>query len=234
MRSKVKTIMLKEIKQLIDKKFILSLIFGIIFFPFAFIQLTKNNSTESIFIGKILIIMTPSFYMFLLSFPFIQKRFFYVKIRNGFQSLLTLPITLKEILVGKIVAIMVVSYPPTILMFIILSTIYFTKTGINLIANPADLLFSLIIGPLAITTYNAMNSWIALKFGDPRIVDFLIYATAACVFLCGGILSMLPENSFSVNISSICLIVGVITIVFMLITIFLISNLKKEKVISQT
>ncbi len=119
--------------------------------------------------------MYPILSMWILSFPFIQEKFWNVKIINGFQPLLTLPITIKEIWTGKIAAIFVLSYPSTASITIFLIIAYYLTMGVNpLFSLPLTIwIFIFILGPLLIMVYNLIASWMALRFDNPRIIDIL-------------------------------------------------------------
>ena len=195
-------------------------------------SLTSGNS----FVAGLIIILYPSFSMWILSFPFIQEKFWNVKLVNGFQSLLTLPITLRDIWFGKIAAIFVLSYPSTALIASILAVAYYLAVGLNpfLTIPLTTWIFILIIGPLLIMVYNSIASWIILKFSNPRIIDILQYISIFIfifVFISystlSNLLNILHFTDWTLIIGGI-FIIGIITsIIYHLIT-----NLKKENVIT--
>ena len=126
MNNQIKVVFLKEIRETLkDRKFILSTILNVMIFAVLGFVIDYSLDVSSKFIAGIIIILYPSFSMWILSFPFIQEKFWNVKLINGFQSLLTLPITLQDIWFGKIAAIFVLSYPSTALIALILALAYF-------------------------------------------------------------------------------------------------------------
>ena len=195
-------------------------------------SLTSGSS----FVAGLIIILYPSFSMWILSFPFIQEKFWNVKLVNGFQSLLTLPITLRDIWFGKIAAIFVLSYPSTALIAIILAVAYFLTVGLNpFITIPLTTwIFILIIGPLLIMVYNSIASWIILKFSNPRIIDILQYISIV-IFIFIFISYSTLSNLFNIlHFTDWTLIIGGIFIIGIITSIIyhLITNLKKENVIT--
>ena len=152
MNNQIKVVFLKEMRETLkDRKFILSTIINIMIFTVMGFGIDYSLDVRSKFIAGIIIILYPSFSMWILSFPLIQEKFWNVKLVNGFQSLLTLPITLRDIWFGKIAAIFVLSYPSTALIAIILAFAYFLTVGLNpFITIPLTIwIFILIIGPLS-------------------------------------------------------------------------------------
>ena len=239
MNSRIKPIFLKETNEALkDNKFILSTILNIVTMSVMALVVMNyaNTSSNGMIIQIGYMVILPSFSMWILSVPFIQEKFWNVKIVNGFQPLLTLPIKLIDIWVGKIGAIFVLTYPSTFLITIILALIYFTLTGINpLISLPLSLwIVILILGPLTIMNYNALASWIALRFNSPRLNDILQYGSILIIIFAfiglvkiSEIVTVLHFNEWTVILIGI-LIMGIFTAVIY----YLINNLKKEKVIT--
>ena len=190
----------------------------------------------SSFVAGLIIILYPSFSMWILSFPFIQEKFWNVKLVNGFQSLLTLPITLQDIWFGKIAAIFVLSYPSTALIAIILAVAYYLTVGLNpFLTIPLTIwILILIIGPLLIMVYNSIASWIILKFSNPRIIDILLYISIF-IFIFVFISYSTLSNLFNIlHLTDWTMIIGGIFIIGIITSIIyhLITNLKKENVIT--
>jgi hypothetical protein len=237
MNKQIKAIFIKEIKEsLKDRKLILSIIINILIFTVMGFSIDYSLAPENSFLASIIIILYPVFSMWILSFPFIQEKFWNVKIVNGFQPLLTLPITLKEIWLGKISAIFVLSYPSTVIIGIILSLAYYLTLGINpLITIPFTIwIWIFVLGPLLIIVYNLIASWMALRFNNARVIDILQY-TSVIIFIfafvgAGKINQMIIDLHF--NDWAMILIGMLIMGLFASIIYYLISNLKKEKVIT--
>ncbi|MGB7969237.1 MAG: hypothetical protein WCF28_06645, partial [Methanobacterium sp.] len=191
---------------------------------------------ESKSIAEIILIMYPLLSMWILSFPFIQEKFWNVKLVNGFQPLLTLPITIKEIWTGKIASIFVLSYPSTALIAIILAMAYYLSMGINpLISIPLTLwIFIFILGPLLIMVYNLIASWMALRFDNPRVIDILQYTTVIIFIFAFISAESLTHLFYYLNFTEWTMIIGVILIIVVVALIInqLTKNLKKEYVIN--
>ena len=193
-------------------------------------------TSRSSFVAGLIIILYPSFSMWILSFPLIQEKFWNVKLVNGFQSLLTLPITLQDIWFGKIAAIFVLSYPSTALIAIILAAAYYLTVGLNpFLTIPLTIwIFILIIGPLLIMVYNSIASWIILKFSNPRIIDILLYISIF-IFIFVFISYSTLSNLFNIlHLTGWTMVIGRIFILGIITSIIyhLINNLKKENVIT--
>ena len=237
MNKQIKAIFIKEIKESIkDRKLILSIIINILIFTVIGFGIDYSLAPGNSFLASIIIILYPVFSMWILSFPFIQEKFWNVKLVNGFQPLLTLPVTLKEIWLGKISAIFVLSYPSTVIVIIILSLAYYLTLDINpLITIPFTMwIWIFVLGPLLIMVYNLIASWMALRFNNARVIDILQY-TSVIIFIfafvgAGKINQMIIDLNF--NDWAMILIGILIMGLFASIIFYLVSNLKKEEVIT--
>ena len=236
MNKQIIAIFIKEIKESIkDRKLILSIIINILIFTVIGFVIDYSLAPGNSFVASIIIILYPVFSMWILSFPFIQEKFWNVKLVNGFQPLLTLPITLKEIWLGKISAIIVLSYPSTIFIAIILSLAYYLTLGMNpLITIPLTIwIWIFVLGPLLIMVYNLIASWMALRFNNPRVIDILQY-TSIIIFIfafvgAGKINQMIINLHFN---DWTMILIGILIIgLFTNIIYYLVRNLKKEEVI---
>lgn len=237
MNKQIKVVFLKEIKETLkDRNFILSTMVNILIFTIMGFLVDYSLEINGKFIASIIIILYPSFSMWILSFPFIQEKFWNVKRVNGFQSLLTLPITLQDIWVGKIGAIFLLSYPSTALIAIILSIAYFLTVGLNpLISVPLTLwIFIFIFGPLLIMVYNSIVSGITLKFNNPRIIDILQYISIVIFIFIFISYNKLTNVFIILHFTHWTLIFGGILIIGIITNIIypLITSLKKENVIT--
>jgi|GEM_PF-3578558 len=237
MNKQIKVIFMKEIKESIkDRKLILSIIINVLIFTVIGFVIDYSLAPGNSFVATIIIILYPIFSMWILSFPFIQEKFWNVKLVNGFQPLLTLPITLKEIWLGKISAIFFLSYPSTMVVSIVLSLAYYLSLGINpIVTIPfTTWIWIFLLGPLLIMVYNIIASWIALKFSNPRVIDILQY-TSVVIFIfafigAGKVNQMIIK--FHINDWAL-IIMGILIIALFACTIyFLIGNLKKEEVLA--
>jgi hypothetical protein len=237
MNNQIKVVFLKEIRETFkDRKFILSTIVNVMIFAVLGFVIDYSLDVSSKFVAGIIIILYPSFSMWILSFLFIQEKFWNVKLINGFQSLLTLPITLWSIWLGKIAAIFVLSYPSTALIAIILALAYFLTVGLNpFITIPLTIwIFSLIIGPILIILYNSIASWIILKFSNPRLIDILQYISIVIFILIFIGYNTLSNLFIILHLTDWTLIIGGIFIIGIITGIIyrLITNLKKENFIT--
>lgn len=237
MNKQIKIVFLKELKETIkDRKFILSTVINITIFSLMGFGIDYSIGVGSKSIAGVIIILYPLLSMWILSFPFIQEKFWNVKIVNGFQSLLTLPITIREIWTGKIASIFILSYPSTALIAIILTIAYNLSMGENpLISIPLTIwIFIFILGPSLIMVYNLIASWIALRFDNPRIIDILQYTTVI-IFIFAFIGTKSLTNLFYYfNFTDWEMVIGVILIIGVVSFIInqLTKNLKKENIIS--
>jgi hypothetical protein len=230
--NQIKVVFLKEIRETLkDRKFILSIVINIIILTFMLFTLhySSNNDIQSIIS---IIILYSLFIMLIFSFLFIKEKFWNVKEVNGFQSLITLPLTLRDIWLGKIAAILVLSYYSTVLITIILISAYFLTLGQNLfiIINSSVWIFFFIVGPLLIMVYNSISSWIVHRLDNPIVIDVLQYI-AVLIF----VLIFAIYNIFIVfQLNDLTLIFGGILIIGINISIIylLTANLTKEYVIT--
>ena len=237
MKQQIKVVLLKEIKETLkDNKFIMSMMLNIIIFSVMGFGIDYFVGKSEIFIASLCIIMYPPLSMWILSFPFIQEKFWNEKLLHGFQPLLTLPITLKTIWLGKLIAIFLITYPSTALIAIILSIIYYLCIGINpFFTLPLTMwILVFILIPLTIMIYNSLASWMALRFNSPRIIDFLQYtAIGIFIFLFIGankivdIITALHFTDWALIIGGLIILVTVMGIIF-----YLVNNLKKENIIN--
>lgn len=236
MNKRINVVFLNEIHETIkERKFILSLLVNILIFTIIGFVIDYSVAPENSFIATIILILYPIFSMWILSFPFIQEKFWNVKLINGFQSLLTLPITLKEIWLGKVSAIFVLSYPSTAAVATILSLAYYLTLGINpLTTLPLTIWFWIfILMPMLIMVYISIASWMALKFNNPRIIDILQYTSIIIfilAFIGSGKLNQMIIN-FHLHDWAIILVATLIIGIIMGIIYFLVSKTKKEDVI---
>lgn len=237
---KIKIILSKEVQESIKNiHFKISVIINILIFTgagFFIIHSNNNLGPIGLFASKIGLLMFPAFSMWLLGFPFIQEKFWNEKVVKGFQSMLTLPVSLKDIWLGKILAIFLLSYPFTFLISVILIVIYFIITGLNPINTFSLSLWLLIflVGPFTIMIYNVIASWITLRFDNPRTIDLLQYISIGIVLI--GFISINKVAALyqNLHLNNIILILGFILILSVGIGIinYLFSNLDKEKAIN--
>src|SRR5690606_7493182 len=76
-------------------------------------------------------IVAPSFAMFIVGFPFIQEKFGDEKLVRRFEAILTTPVSLKMVWMGKMFSILSLSYPVVIfIIFLLLFAWNFLK-GLN-------------------------------------------------------------------------------------------------------
>lgn len=183
---KTNVVLVKEIKDgLKDKKFIMSMMLNIIIFSVMGFGIDYLVGKEEILVPIFTLILYPPLSMWILSFPFIQEKFWNEKLIHGFQPLLTLPITLKIIWVGKLAAIFILTYPSTALIIILLSTAYYLCLGVNpFLSLPLIFWVSVfILIPLIVMIYNAVATLMALRFSNQRIIDVLQYITIGIFIL---------------------------------------------------
>lgn len=229
MNNQYKAIFLKEMQEtLTDRKFILLNMIVIIFF--AVIGLLIDYYSKGP-INYLIIILSP-LSMWILGFPLIKEKFINIKDSNGFHSLLALPLSLPKVLVGKITAIFMLSYPSTALTAIILTKECFLIGQNPFITIPQTVwIFIFIIGPLMIMVYNSIISWIALRFDNSniRLIPELSLIFFILIIFGSNTLSKLFENLYFMDwtIMAGISITGMLSIVYCVM-----YNLNKESVIS--
>ena len=236
MKKQIEIVFLKEIKDSLKKReFIISFVTIILLFTFIGFGIDyflDNNSN----IAEIVIILTPIFSMWMLSFSLIQEKFWNIKINNGFGRLLTLPVTIQDIWVGKIASIFVLCYPSCVLIVLILAAAYYLTLG----SNPSTTIpvttwiFIFIIGPLIIMVYNLISSWTILRFNNPRIIDIIQYIPLAIFISILVFYTKFSKLVVILNLTDETMIIGCIFIfgIITTITYHLIINLKKEDVVT--
>jgi ABC-type Na+ efflux pump permease subunit len=235
MNPQLKTIILKEVKEVSGRRdYLFNTLVNIILFSVVgfLLAISSTDSAHNLMMGLGFIIF-PSFAMFVVSFPFIQEKFGDEKLFRRFEALLTAPISLKTVWVGKITSIFLLSYPTVI--FIIL-TLLFTWTilsGLNPISSLSTRIWilSLIIAPSLITLYISLSSWSILRFTHSKIMDILKYFAVGIIFLIFFTSRYITSSitvSYIINWIIIASIIGILAVASLIM--FLITRLDKEKV----
>lgn len=228
MNNQIKAIFFKEIKEtLTERKFVLLNMTIIMLFTVIGFLIDYYSKGH---ISYLIIILSP-LSMWILSFPLIKEKFINIKDSKGFHSLLSLPLSLQKIWIGKITAIFILSYPSTALITVILTKECFLigQNPFNTIPQTVWLLI-FIIGPIMIMIYNSIISGIALRFDNLNIQ--LIHELSLIFFILiifsNNALSKLYESLYSMDWT---IIVG-ISITGMISIMYCVTYyLSKEKVI---
>jgi hypothetical protein len=237
MNTKFNVVLVKEIKDgLNDKKFIMSMLLNIIIFSVIGYGIDYLVSPEGLLVPILTLILYPPLSMWILSFPFIQEKFWNEKLLHGFQPLLTLPINLKTIWVGKLAAIFVLTYPSTAIIITSLSIAYYLCLGINpFLTLPLILWISVfILIPTIVMIYNAVATLIALKFSNQRIIDLLQYITIGIFALLFVGTNKIINILVALHLTDWILVLGgfLVSILIMGIVFYFVNNLSKEDAIN--
>jgi hypothetical protein len=256
----IKKICLKELKESLYgneiKMMIINLITPLIFFIIYSKSIGTTggivNHFEEFFAVIFLIIMITT----LIKYKFTDEIFL-----GRFQSLIPLPMSLKEIFLGKYLSIIILSFFYIIMLIIILKLIslfFYGTLSLDLILTITSLLLFIII-----QIYFVISVLLSLKYKSKYIVTifkfapFIIFGILImCVFIytektglltnesfkslnqsmpspnvSTNILSALPDHVYWLILSGFGLIVGIIILILLSIMIYLLNKLDKEKII---
>jgi len=225
----VKIIFKKELKESIDLKYMKKMLFILFLVPILilFMNTTGNSQNDSFYS---LIPIFSGFFFYCFASQLLQRKFFEVKALNGFQPLLVLPITLREIWAGKFLSILTVSYLFILIMdiLILISLIIKLGTGFLIIYSLENIIIIFFVYPAIISILILISSWVALRFKDYRVIDY--FNTFLIISLMIGFLSISTLNIDFVKVNmNFLVIVGLLIVVLIYILFYyLIGRIKKE------
>ncbi|MDR2873561.1 MAG: hypothetical protein LBV42_02270 [Methanobrevibacter sp.] len=224
----VKTIFKKEFKEDIDLKYMKKTLFILFFFPII-ILIVGTSEYRGNELGNILSLF-PIMLFYSFSIQPLQRKFFEVKMMNGFQPLLALPITLKEIWFGKILSIFASTYLLMIMAEVLSLIAGVIKFGtIVLTSFTLKMVFLMLLWcPMIISTIIIIISWIALRFKDIRTIDYL--NMSIFIFIMAFVYSIPRFNSLlnGLDMNTLIIFVLLIAILIDMVFYYLISKIRKE------
>ncbi|MDR2623559.1 MAG: hypothetical protein LBC39_03150 [Methanobrevibacter sp.] len=237
----VKKICFKEMKEsLSDKQFITTILFYVILNLVVPILMVFMNDDVSNFmdtsLGKMLIIIFIGYGFYLMFYISINHKFMNDSLLNTFYPLLPLPMSLKEICLGKLLSIVGLTYPFTLMVLTIISIVYFSLNVFNIMQTSLMFLFVLfLLVPLLVFTYNTFGIWLFLVFKNKSVLLISnMIIVLGFVLIPMGLHKVLPDLSFlkTVNMNFAILAMLIVILIVLFITIKLIGRLDKEKLIT--
>lgn len=236
MNSPIKTIILKEVKEVFQRGYYIPsvtvdiIILAVIGF---IITLSVTGTFQKLFM-EMSFIVAPTIVMFTVSLPFIQEKFGDEKLLRKFESLITTPIPLKKIWASKIASIFLLSYPSGLIVIIVLLLIWIFLKHLNplLVMSAPVWIMALFIVPSLPLLFTGFASWSILRFNYPQLMKILQFmGLGICFFIIltsGNIINNIISEQI-VNWSIVAYsIMGVI--VAACLVLFLMNRLDKEKV----
>ncbi|MDR1818922.1 MAG: hypothetical protein LBR15_01555 [Methanobrevibacter sp.] len=242
MFANIKKFFLKEVKELLNDKQLMKtlLIYCAIGILISMVIIFSDNdqNLKNIYLCKIIILGFMIYLFYLIFNMMVTNRFMNDSIENMFNPLLSLPMSLKEICLGKLLAVISISYPFTILILIIISILYYLLDIVNIMQSSLMFFFILfLLMPLIITTYYSLCIWLYLLFKNKNI----LVISNMCVMLCLTLTPLLTKQLFpnfdfsnllqNMNLNVVNIIFVAIIIIFFII-IQLIGKLDKNKLLS--
>lgn len=224
----VKIIFKKEFKENIDLKYLKRILLILFLIP-AIILITAGKGEG--YGVESFIFLTPVFsgiFFYVFSFQFLQRRFFEVKAINGFQPLLVLPITIKEIWFANFLSIITASYLLILIMNVLILISGVIKLGIVFLTvfSLKNIILSF-INPMIISAVIIISSYVVLRFKDHRTIEY--FNTALMVGLILGFTAVPKFNWFSkINMDLVAIIGLILAIIIDIIFYCLIGRIKKE------
>ncbi|GAA5819878.1 MAG: conserved hypothetical protein [Methanobrevibacter sp. CfCl-M3] len=231
--NKIKTICKKEMKETLrNKMYLASFVFNFILVIAILIMMFRSLPSEGIkLVGNIMIIVLPSFAMVIISLTIIQEKFWNDKISFKLENMLTLPISIKEIWLGKILSIIGLSYPYSVFLSMLLTVIF----TLNVQGSPSltNIFLSIVVLPSGIILFNVVSSYMALRFKSQHVLTLVFYLVIGLFTLSFYKLKDITTTiiNSNINISMIAVAVLIAIVVIMSIFMFLISQLDIEKTI---
>ncbi|MDR2545320.1 MAG: hypothetical protein LBD03_07275 [Methanobrevibacter sp.] len=242
MFANVKKFFLKEVKEALNDKQLMKTL--LIYFAIGIlislvITFSDNDQNlRNIYLCKIIILGFMGYLFYLIFNMMVTNRFMNDSIENMFNPLLSLPISLKEVCLGKLLAVICISYPLTILTLIIISTFYYLLGIFNITQSSSMFFFILfLLIPLIITTYYSLCVWLYLLFKNKNILVVSNMCGMLCLILVPLLSKQLfPNFDFSNLLQNMDLnifnIIFVAIIIIFFITVQLIGKLDKNKLLS--
>lgn len=236
MNPQLKTIILKEVKEVSGRKdYLFNMFVNIVLCSaVGVIYALASTGPAQVLLTELNLIIFPPFVMFLVSFPFIQEKFSDEKLVLRFEALLTTPNSLKTIWVGKMASIILLSYPIVIIAMGVLLVTSNVLTGLNplSILSMSVWITVIFVGPSVPILYACFSSWSILRFTHPELMNVIKYFAlggAILVFITSGHVAKSIARGQLVNwpilTYSTLGLISLFCIIF-----FLIERLDKEKI----
>ncbi|MDR2624026.1 MAG: hypothetical protein LBC39_05590 [Methanobrevibacter sp.] len=237
----VKKIFLKEMKESLNdrqimKTILLYVIIGVIIS--LVLNFTDNDQhLKNVYICKVVMLGLMGYLFYLLFSMLVSNGFMNDSIENIFNPLLSLPMSLKEICLGKLLAITSTSYPFTVLLLMITSIFYYLLGTFNIMQSSSMFFFVLfLLIPLIVITYYSVCVWLYLLFKNKNILIISNMCVTLGLVLTPLLLNQLFPNFNFLNVfENIDLnvnIVFVVVLIILFIVIQLIGKLDKNKLLS--
>ncbi len=237
MNIQLNTIILREtIPVLKSRRFIFSLIFNLIFFAvLSYIFLNKINGVEGLqnLMIQFTFIILPTFSMWVLTMPMLQEKFSNEKLTRIFEAMLTTPLSLTRIWLGKLISMLFLSYISLICTIIVLYTIW-NMMGLNLfsVLTYKVWFMAILIVPMYSILFNAFSAWSILRFAHSKtteIINFFGILVFVLMFLKSNTILDLIVSGDVIN-NNIILYSVLVLLIYFLVVFILMKSLNKEKV----
>ena len=184
-------------------------------------------------VAKFMFSLLPSFGMWVLMMPMIVEKFNNEKLTKLFEVILTAPVSLYTLWLGKLISLFLLNYIAAILITLI-AIFMWIRAGINpLQFLPYTIwIVGLIIMPMYLMGYTAFSGWSVLRFSQPKTSEILnllgIIAFVLTFLNSDKIIKIIFNGEIINNFVIISLTTGIIIIFSIIYT--LVSRLNKEKV----
>lgn len=232
----LKTIILRETKNWKTNKYFISLGLDLGFFSFM-IYITILQIPEIIglqeMIAKFMFSLLPSFGMWVLMMPMIVEKFNNEKLTKLFEVMLTAPISLNTIWLGKLISLFLLNYIAALLITLI-AIFMWIMVGLNPIAFLPCIIWilGLIILPMYLMIYVAFSAWSILRFSQPKtyeILNLLGILAFILAFLGSDKIIKIIFNGDTINRFVVVTLTLGIVILFSILYM-MVSKLNKEKI----
>ena len=229
MDSIIKTIIFKELKSILkNKRFIVSI--GLFILVWLFISLGSVVSTPIQEISNLngnLLYLTTALSV-LVVYMGASSAFLLEKRNKTLETVLTSPVSVKNLWQGKVLGISLFAYLSSLLISIIVILFIFIAKGILFIPTISIILYIIFIAPLIYLAVSSILGYFEFLLGmkENRIINFIT------LFLVFGFLGSINalNSTIGISIKSILLIVLISLFIFVLFN-YLIKFVSKEKII---
>ncbi|MDR3291328.1 MAG: hypothetical protein LBT10_04175 [Methanobrevibacter sp.] len=226
----VKTIFKKEFRENIDLKYMKRMLFILCLFPIIILIMSGQGDDYGADSLVTFMSLISGFLFYCFSSQSLQRKFFEVKFVNGFQPLLVLPVTLKEIWFAKFLSIITTAYILMLITEALITIAIVIKLDIVVLTlfSLKILFMMLIVSPVMISVIIIISSWMALRFKDRRTIEYLNTISILAIMI--GFISLFRFKYWFVGMDmNFVAIVGLIfAILIDIVFYYLISKIKKE------
>jgi len=234
MNQKIKIVLLKELKESYqNKKTLKYILFSFITLLVLYILpnlIPIPNATQSTYGQLIIMFMLTIFYMNTSNLKLITEKFYDEMLFNNFQSMFTLPIKVKDVILGKTLSMFLISIPSTLILSIIFLTIYYMQTTEHI--NIFKVLYFTIFLPLALgTIYSLTGLWALIRFGEMNIMkileNILVFGFLGMFGIFIYFINYLKPENLSIS-NTIMIVLTVVIMISIFILKYLFKDIKKE------